>query len=89
MELYSPDKWTETSEKLLATVADDSDLYLQKVMEIVIIYKMLIIDYQLQMPSNCRNISDEVFNGIHVGDQWVANKSDTKLETNSDQVWHN
>jgi len=51
MELYSPDKWTETSEKLLATVADDSDLYLQK------------------MPSNCRNISDEVFNGIHVGDQ--------------------
>ena len=43
MELYSPDKWTETSEKLLATVADDSDLYLQKVMEIVIIYKMLII----------------------------------------------
>ena len=31
MELYSPDKWTETSEKLLATVADDSDLYLQKV----------------------------------------------------------
>ena len=44
MELYSPDKWTETSEKLLATVADDSDLYLQKVNEIVIIYKMLIIN---------------------------------------------
>ena len=24
-----------------------------------------------QMPGNCRNISDEVFPGIHVGDKWV------------------
>jgi len=51
MEEYSPDLWTLTDERLLATVSDDSDLYLQK------------------MPGNCRNISDEVFPGIHVGDQ--------------------
>lgn len=31
MELYSPDQWTPTSAHLLATVADDTDLYLQKV----------------------------------------------------------
>lgn len=54
MELYSPDQWTPTSAHLLATVAEDTDLYLQK------------------MPSNCRNISDEVFTGIHVGDQSAA-----------------
>ena len=31
MELYSPDQWTPTSAHLLATVAEDTDLYLQKV----------------------------------------------------------
>ena len=31
MELYSLDKWTETSERLLASIADDTDTYLQKV----------------------------------------------------------
>ena len=30
MEEYSPDLWTLTDERLLATVSDDSDLYLQK-----------------------------------------------------------
>jgi len=54
MEIYSLDKWTETSERLLASIADDTDTYLQK------------------MPNNCRNISDEVYPGIHVGDQSAA-----------------
>ena len=31
MEPYSLDKWTETSERLLASIADDTDTYLQKV----------------------------------------------------------
>ena len=65
MELYSPDQWTPTSAHLLATVADDTDLYLQKVDTLLRpgLYP------SFQMPSNCRNISDEVFAGIHVGDQ--------------------
>jgi len=48
---YTLDQWTPTTERFLASIADDTDTYLQK------------------MPSNCRNISDEVFEGIHVGDQ--------------------
>ena len=31
MEPYSLDKWTETSERLLSSIADDTDTYLQKV----------------------------------------------------------
>ena len=33
MEPYSLVKWTETSERLLASIADDTDTYLQKVSE--------------------------------------------------------
>ena len=54
MDIYAPDEWTPTTEKLLADVADDSDLYLQKVsykpmLEIVtmlILIITLILDAQ-------------------------------------------
>ena len=41
MEIYAPDEWTPTTEKLLANVADDSDLYLQKVSRILYIMKII------------------------------------------------
>ena len=70
MELYSPDQWTPTSAHLLATVADDTDLYLQKVAtDTAETLPRPGLYPSFQMPSNCRNISDEVFAGIHVGDQ--------------------
>ena len=31
----------------------------------------IFVSFLVQMPGNCRNISDEVFPGIHVGDKWV------------------
>ena len=67
MELYSPDQWTPTTAHLLATVSEDTDLYLQKVA--TLLRERHGLYQSFQMPSNCRNISDEVFTGIHVGDQ--------------------
>ena len=56
MELYSLDKWTETSERLLASIADDTDTYLQKVR--LCIYIRSIFRSRMSISSNPLSFSD-------------------------------
>ena len=65
--MYEPDDLTETRMELLAAVSTDSDLYLAKVASTK--FGFWNLSSSPQMPGNCRNISDEVFPGIHVGDK--------------------
>ena len=83
--IYEPDDLTETRMELLAAVSTDSDLYLAKVKYFyfpdverlfwngeyltLLCSGNIFVSFLVQMPGNCRNISDEVFPGIHVGDK--------------------
>ena len=72
--IYEPDDLTETRMELLAAVSTDSDLYLAKVASTTFYLEIWLFGFwhlssYSQMPGNCRNISDEVFPGIHVGDK--------------------
>ena len=57
MELYSLDKWTETSERLLASIADDTDTYLQKV-RLCCVYVRSIFRSRMSISLNPISFSD-------------------------------